>query len=147
LWPAVIGVVAVLAAYLAASVWYRPVAAAVRDYLPLSDSWAAAISFLLLLLVGVELVSLVLTLLTTPYNVPPPSRVVGAAAGALRGMLLASAVLVVALAAPPSEPVRRDVDRSVIAPHAVRAYREGLRALSRVLPPAVQPFGVDDTPF
>jgi uncharacterized membrane protein required for colicin V production len=147
LWPAVIGVVAVPAAYLAASVWYRAVAAAVRGYLPLSDSWAAAISFLLILLVGVELVSLILTLRTTPYNVSPPSRAVGLAAGALRGMLLATAVLLVALAAPPSAPVRRDVDRSVIAPQAVRAYREGLRALSRVLPSTVQPFGVDDTPF
>ena len=147
LWPALIGVVAVLAAYLAASAWYRPVAGAVRGYLPLSESWAATIAFLVLLLVAVELVSLVLTLRTTPDNVPVPSRALGLAVGAVRGLTLATALLIVALAAPPSEPVRRDVDRSAIAPYAVSIYREGLRALSGFLPPTARPFGTDDTRF
>jgi len=147
LWPALIGVLAVLGAYFAASVWYRPVAEAVRGYLPLSESWAATIAFLALLLVAVELVSLLLTLRTSPDNVPAPSRALGLAVGALRGMTLATALLIVALASPPSDPVRRDVDRSVIAPHAVTAYREGLRALSVVLPPSLRPFGIDDMSF
>lgn len=147
LWPALIGVVAVLAAYLAASVWYRPVAAAIRSYLPLSESWAATVAFLLLLLVVVELVSLVLTLRTTPDNVPAPSRALGLGVGAVRGIVLATSLLVVALASPPSAPVQRDVDRSSIAPYAVSVYRESLRALSGALPPTVQPFGIDDTRF
>jgi uncharacterized membrane protein required for colicin V production len=146
-WPALIGVVGVVAAYLAASAWYRPVAMTIRGYLPLSESWAATVAFLLLLLVVVELVSLVLTLRTTPNNVPAPSRALGLAVGAVRGMALATALLVVALGAPPSEPVQRDVDRSSIAPYAVSVYREGLRALSDVLPPTARPFGIDDTRF
>ena len=147
LWPALIGIVALLAAYLAASVWYRSVADAVRGYLPLSESWAATIAFLVLLLVVVEVVSLLVTLRTTINNVPTSSRVLGLAVGALRGMGLATALLVVVLASPPSEPVRRDVDRSAIAPYAVNAYRGGMRALASILPPAVQPFGTDDTRF
>lgn len=147
LWPALIGVVAVLAAYLAASVWYRPLAAAIRGYLPLSESGAATVAFLLFLLVVVELVSLVLTLRSTPDNVPAPSRALGLGVGAVRGMVLATSLLVVALASPLSAPVQRDVDRSSIAPYAVSVYRESLRALSGVLPPTVRPFGIDDTRF
>lgn len=145
--PALIGIVALLAAYLAASVWHRPVAAAVRAYLPVSESWAASIAFLALLLVAVELVSLLVTLSTTINNVPPASRALGLAAGAVRGAALATAVLVAVLASPPADPVRRDVDRSAIAPYAVNAYRGGLRALASILPPSVQPFGTDDTRF
>jgi uncharacterized membrane protein required for colicin V production len=146
-WPALIGVVAVLAAYLAASVWYRPLTAAIRGYLPFSESWAASVAFLLLLLVIVELVSLVLTMRTTPDNVPAPSRALGLAVGAVRGMALVTSLLVVALASPLSEPVQRDVDRSSIAPYAVSVFRESLRALSGLLPPTVQPFGIDDARF
>ena len=147
LWPALIGVVALLAAYLAASVWYRPVAEAVRGYLPLSESWAASIAFLLLFLVVVEVVSLLVTLRTTTNDVPTSSRMLGLAVGAVRGVTLATALLIVVLASPPSEPVRRDVDRSAIAPYAVNAYRGGMRALASILPPAVQPFGTDDRRF
>jgi hypothetical protein len=100
-----------------------------------------------LFLVIVEVVSLVVTLRTTANNVPPASRALGLAAGAARGITLATALLVVVLASPPSEPVRRDVERSAIASYAVNAYRGGLRALAGILPPTVQPFGTDDTPF
>ena len=147
LWPALIGAVALLAAYLAASVWYRPVAEAVRGYLPLSESWAASFAFLLLFLVAVEGVSLLVTLRTTTNDVPTSSRMLGLAVGAVRGITLATALLIVVLASPPSEPVRRDVDRSAIAPYAVKAYRGGMRALASILPPAVQPFGTDDRRF
>jgi uncharacterized membrane protein required for colicin V production len=147
LWAALIGIVALLAAYLAASVWFHPLAEAIRGYLPLSDSWAAAIAFLVLFVVIVEVVSLIVTLRTTANNVPPASRVLGLAVGAVRGLTLSTALLVVVLASPPSEPVRRDVDRSAVAPYAVNAYRGGLRALAAVLPPTAQPFGTDDTRF
>jgi uncharacterized membrane protein required for colicin V production len=147
LWAALTGIVALLAAYLAASVWFRSLAGAIRGYLPLTESWAAAIAFLALFLVIVELASLVVTLRTSANNIPPASRALGLAVGAVRGMTLATALLVVVLASPPAEPVRRDVDRSAIAPHAVNAYRGGLRALAVVLPPTAQPFGTDDTRF
>lgn len=147
LWPALIGLIALLAAYLGASVWYRAVADAVRGYLPLSESWAATIAFLVLLLVAVEVVSLLVTLRTAINNVPTSSRVLGLAVGAVRGITLATALLVVVLASPPAEPVARDVDRSAIAPYAVHAYRGGMRALASILPPAVRPFGTDDTRF
>lgn len=147
LWAALIGLIALLAAYLAASVWFRPLAEAVRGYLPLSDGWAAAIAFLVLFLVLVEAVGLILTLRTTPNNVPPASRTLGLLVGAVRGLTLATALLVVVLASPPSEPVRRDVERSAVAPYALNAYRGGLRTLAAVLPPSVQPFGTDDTRF
>lgn len=146
-WPALTGVVGLLGAYLAASVWHRPVADAARGYFPLSESWAASVAFLVLLLVIVELVSLLTTLLTTAYNVVTPSRALGLAVGAVRGLTLATALLVVALASPLGEPVRRDVERSAIAPYAVSAARVGLRVLGEMLPPAVRPFGGDDTPF
>lgn len=147
LWAALIGLVALLAAYLAASVWFRPLAEAVRGYLPLSDGWAAAIAFLVLFLVIVEVVGLILTLRTTPNNVPPASRALGLVVGAVRGLTFATALLVVVLASPPSQPVRRDVERSAVAPYAVRAYRGSLGALAALLPPSVQPFGTRDTPF
>jgi len=147
LWPALIGIVALLAAYLAASVWYRPVADAVRRYLPLAESWAASIAFSGLLLMVVELTSLLVTLRTTVSNVPTSSRALGLAVGAVRGMSLATALLVVVLASPLVEPVRRDVERSVIAPYLLRAFRGGMRGLAVVIPPTVQPFGADDAPF
>jgi len=147
LWPALIGIVALLAAYLAASVWYRPVADTVRLYLPLAENWAASIAFSVLLLLVVELTSLLVTLRTTVSNVPTSSRALGLAVGAVRGMSLATALLVVVLASPLAEPVRRDVERSVIAPYLLRAFRGGMRGLAGVFPPTVQPFGADDAPF
>ena len=147
LWPALIGVVALVAAYLAASVWYRPLADAARAYLPLSESWAGTLAFLVLFLVTVELAGLVLTLRGVGGEVPPSLRLLGGAVGAVRGLGLAAALLVVVLASPPSEPVQRDVERSALAPIAVNVYRGGLRALAGILPPAAQPFGTDAARF
>ncbi len=124
--PALLGVVAVPAAYLAASVWYRPVAAAIRAYLPLSESWAATVAFILLLLAAVELVSLILALRTSADHVPAPSRALGLAVGAVRGMTLATALLVAqedvehhrraAMGAQGREPVHAEIDRVVADP-------------------------------
>lgn len=147
LWPTLIGILALPASFIAASVWYRPAAEALRRYLPLSESWSAAIAFLALFLVAVEVVSLLVTLRTTANNVPTPSRALGLALGAVRGIILATALLIILLASPLSEPVRRDVNRSAVAPYGVDAFRAGLRALGGVLPPSVQPFGTADTRF
>ncbi len=147
LWAAVRGVIAVIAAYIAASVWYRPLAEGARRYLPLSPSWAAAAAFLVVLLVVVEVIGLFVTLRTTTANVSTASRVLGLVVGGLRGITLAAALLIILLASPPSAPVQRDVDRSAIAPYAVNAGRASLRALAGILPRALRPFGVDETRF
>ncbi len=144
---ALIGVVAVIAAYLAASVWYDPLAEGVRRYLPLSPSWAATAAFLIVFLVVVEVIGLFVTLRARTANVPTSSRVLGLIVGAVRGMTLAAALLIVLLASPLSDPVQRDVDRSVIAPYAVNASRSSLRALAGLLPPALRPFGTGATRF
>lgn len=144
---ALIGILAVLAAYLVASAWYETLGRAIHTWSRLSLSWANTAAFTVLLLLVYELIALLVSLAIRVKGIPVAMRLSGMVVGALRGVVLAAALLMVALAAPPGEPLRRDVDRSVIAPYAVAAYREGLRALAGVLPEGFAVFGTGSARF
>lgn len=147
--PALVGIIAVITAYLAASAWYRPVGDLVRQWSGLSPEWSGTVAFAAVLLLVTNGIGLLVVLASGVKNVPIPSRILGMLAGAVRGTLLGTALLIVVLASPswPSEPVRRDVKDSAIATYAVTTYRQGLRAVAAILPRTVQPFGAEDTHF
>lgn len=142
---AVIGLLAVLIAYLAASIWYHPAGAFVQRTLRLDAPWAAVTAFTAILLVAYGVVSAIAMTSFGFRNPSGLSRVLGLAVGAVKGGLLATALLIVALASPSAEPIRRDVDRSAVTPAIVSMYHAGLRAAAQVLPSTLQPFGVEET--
>lgn len=144
---ALIGILAVLAAYLLASTWYQPVGSFLHDRIRLSPSWSDTVAFAALLVFAYEAVAVLVMMAIRAQGVPAALRLSGMLVGALRGGVLASALLIVALASPSGEPLHDDVERSAIAPYAVTAYREGLRALAAVLPPGVVVFGTEDARF
>ncbi|HXF82833.1 MAG TPA: CvpA family protein [bacterium] len=144
---ALVGVLAVALSYLAASTWYRQLGDVVEKYLRLSAAWSDTVAFLAVLLVAYDVIALLTVMAIGTEKIPAASRLAGAVLGVFRGALLAAALLVVAVAAPPGQPIREDVERSAAAPFVVDAFRDGLQALSAALPPSVHIFGVRDERF
>lgn len=143
---ALTGLLAIVAAYLVASAWYKALGTFIRDAIQLSASWSDTVAFAGLLLFVYEVVALVVVFTFSAEKVPDALRLWGVAVGALRGVVLATALLIVVLASPPAEPLRRDVERSAVAPYTVMAYRGGLRALTAVAP-GLAVFGSKDERF
>jgi uncharacterized membrane protein required for colicin V production len=139
---ALVGVLAVTLSYLAASAWYRQLGEVVEKYGRLSAAWSDTVAFLAVFLVAYDIIALLTVMAIGTEKIPVASRLAGAVLGAFRGALLAAVLLVVAVAAPPGQPIREDVERSAAAPFVVDAVRHGLRALRAVLPPTVHIFGV-----
>ncbi len=146
---ALVGIVVVLIAYLAASAWYKPVGELVRQWAGMSPEWSATVAFAAILLLVVNVFGILVIMAAGSKSATIPSRIAGLLVGTVRGVLLATVLLVVLLASPPwpSQPIRRDVERSAIAASAVTSFREGLRAVAAVLPRTFRPFGADDKPF
>lgn len=143
-YAALIGVPAVIVSYLIASALYSPIGSLFHRYLRLSTGWSGTLAFALLLFLFYNVIAVLTVMAIGSERVPAPSRFLGVAVGAFRGVLLGTAVLIIALASPPGQPLRRDVGRSSIAPHTLSAYREGLRSLARIFPRNMQPFGTDE---
>lgn len=143
-WAALIGVAAVIVSYLIASALYHPVGSLIHRFLRLSQGWSDTAAFALLLFLFYNVIAVLTMMAIGSERVPAPSRFLGMAVGAFRGVMLGTAVLIIALASPPGQPLRRDVGRSSIAPHTVTAYRGGLRSLAKVFPRNMQPFGTDE---
>lgn len=143
--PALVGILAVLLSYLAASAWYQTLGDLIERYVRLSPGWSDAVAFLGVFLLAYDILAIVTIMAIGTEKIPAPSRVAGAAIGLIRGTLLAAALLVVIGASPPGQPVRRDMERSAAAPFVVDAFRGGLRGLSSVMP--IQVFGARDERF
>jgi len=144
---ALIGIVAVLASYLIASAWYHPIGDFVERSVRLSPAWGDTVAFAGLFLLAYDIVAVLTIMGVGDERIPLPSRISGMILGIVRGTLLATALLIIAQASPPGEPIRRDAERSTIAPVAMEAYRGGLRALGGLLPPSIQPFGREPGTF
>lgn len=142
-----VSAVGVIVGYLAASYWYRFLGGLVQQSARLPASWAATLSFVVVLLVVYALIGLAITVMAGTDRLPPLSRLLGTAAGSIKGALLATALLVAAMASPIGDPIRGDAEKSQLAPYAIWAHKTGATALDRVLPDAIRPFGVDDTKF
>lgn len=141
---ALIGVPAVIVSYLIASALYQPTGSLIHRYLRLSPGWSATVAFAMLLFLFYNVVAVLTVMAIGSERVPAPSRFLGMAVGAFRGVVLGTAVLIIALASPPGQPLRRDVGRSAIAPHTLTAYRGALRSLAKIFPRNMQPFGIEE---
>jgi len=144
---AVIGLVAVLASYLIASAWYHPLGDSIERAVRFTPAWADAAAFAGLFLLGYALIAILTVMGFGGERLPLPSRVSGAVLGLFRGAMLAAALLLIAAAAPFGDPIRRDIERSTVAPVALTVYRAGLRAVAAVLPSTAQPFGLEPGTF
>jgi membrane protein required for colicin V production len=140
------GAVGVLAGYLAASAWYPSLALALRAA-RLPGPWAATVAYVALLVGVYVVVGAVAAAVLDRGSASAPARLAGLGVGAVKGALLCAALTGWLLATPLHDPVARDVARSVLAPHAVWLHRSGARALARVLPPVVRPWGADPVRF
>jgi uncharacterized membrane protein required for colicin V production len=145
--PALVGILAVLLSYLAASAWYLTIGDFIEKYVKLSAPWSDTVAFAVVFLLAYDIIAILTVMGISTERIPMPSRLAGMVVGLLRGTLLATALLVVAIASPPGEPIRKDVERSAVAPFAVDAYRDGLRALRGILPSTIHAFGAQDERF
>lgn len=142
-----VSAVGVIVGYIGASYWYRQLADVIGPPVHLSPDWAGTAAFTILLLVIYEAIGIAATLLGSSARLSPGSRLIGAAFGAIKGALLAMALLTVAAASPSGEPIRRDAERSTLAPYAQKAQHIGMEALASVLPEKLRPFGVNESRF
>ncbi|MDQ7820107.1 MAG: CvpA family protein [Armatimonadota bacterium] len=138
--------VGVFGGYLAASAWYPSLALALRA-VRLSAPWAGAVAYAVLLVGVYVFVGALASAVLERGSASVSSRLAGLVVGAAAAALLSAAVLGWLLATPLHDPVSRDAARSVLAPHAIRVHRDGARALAKVLPPFLRPFGAEPTRF
>ncbi|MDQ7844098.1 MAG: CvpA family protein [Armatimonadota bacterium] len=144
---AVIGIVAVFASYLIASAWYRSLGDAIERTVRFTPAWGDTVAFGGLFLLVYDLVAILTVMAFGGERLPLPSRVSGAVLGFVRGTMLAAALLIIAAAAPFGDPIRRDLERSTVAPVALAVYRGGLRAVAALLPSTAKPFGLEPGTF
>lgn len=142
-----VSAIGVIVAYLAASVWYRPLTGIVQQYLRFSGPWAATIAFVAPLIAIYIVIGVAITAMAGAAKLSPASRLVGTLMGMLKGALLAVALLIAAMSSPIGPPIKRDAERSPMAAYAIQAHKIGATALDAVLPDAIRPFGLSDEKF
>lgn len=142
-----VSAIGVIVAYLAASVWYRPLTGIVQQYLRFSGPWAATIAFVAPLIAIYIVIGVAITSMAGAAKLSPASRLVGTLMGMLKGALLAVALLIAAMSSPIGPPIKRDAERSPLAAYAIQAHKVGATALDAVLPDAIRPFGLSDEKF
>jgi len=144
---ALIGAVGVIAAYLAASIWYRPLATLIADGAHLPKAWASTLAYAALLIGVYILIGTVVAIMVDSYGLSAPRRLLGLLAGAVKGALLSAALLGLLLASPIGRRAEEDASRSALAPLALRVQRGGAQSLARVLPDSIHPFGAQEMRF
>lgn len=144
---AFISSVGVIAAYLAASIWYRALGGLLAEGVHFAPAWASTAAYGALLVGVYVLIGTTAAILIDSTRLSMPNRVLGLIAGAGKGALLSAALLGLLLASPLSKPAERDTQKSVLAPFAVRVQRGGAQSLARVLPDSIRPFGAQETRF
>jgi len=144
---AVIGAGGVIAAYLIASFSYGSLAMVLTEGLHLPKPWAGTLAYAALFLGAYIFIDTLATVLFDASSLSVPSRLIGVLVGAVKGGLLATALLGLLLASPFGDRAGRDTGRSAIAPYALRLQRNGAQSLARVLPDRWRPFGAGDRRF
>jgi len=131
--------VVLVVSFLIASLAYATGGDIVRQYLPMmAASWARLIAFVVVWLVCYLPTSRLLRLLLE--NAPfPLIWVFGPLIGLLRGVVLATVILVVALAAPFRDVVAEDAAKSLIGPSLLSGNDRVLSALLPALEPVRVP--------
>lgn len=144
---ALIGAAGVIVAYLAASIWYRPLASLLADGTHLARSWANTIAYGALLMSVYILIGTIATIVADSYALTGPRRMLGLLAGAVKGGLLSAALVGLLLASPVGGRAEEDARRSALAPLALRVQQGGAQSLARVLPDSIHPFGAQEMRF
>jgi uncharacterized membrane protein required for colicin V production len=144
---AFLGLVGVIIAYLAASIWYRPLASLISEGTHLVPAWANTVAYGALLVSVYFLIGTVAAIIADSYGLSGPKRVLGFLAGAAKGTLLAAALLGLLLASPVGRRAEDDARKSALAPLALRLQQGGAQSLARVLPDSIHPFGAQEMRF
>jgi len=139
-WVVLIDTASVIVGFLAASALYTGGGTIVTQYLQMvPPSWGALIAFVVVWVVIYFPLSRLARMLLR--DVPfPASEITGAMLGAARGFILATAILVVALAAPFRATVQRDADNSLLATYLLALNSRAARELPN-LPVTVPQIG------
>jgi len=144
---AFIGAVGVIVAYLAASIWYRPLASLLTEGTHLTRPWASTVAYGALLTSVYILIGTIAAIIADSYGLSGPKRVLGLVAGAVKGALLSAALLGLLLASPVGRRAEEDTRKSALAPLALRVQQRGAQSLARVLPDSIHPFGAEEMRF
>jgi uncharacterized membrane protein required for colicin V production len=132
-----------VAAFLAAAASYSPVTAWGRTQLPgpPPKDWAAFITFVVIWIGLYILAGGMVRWALGGAAGAPAARLLGGVLGALRGLVFATAALVVVLAGPFDRAVATDASRSYVAPALLRANDRVQAALLPALPVQVPRIG------
>lgn len=144
---ALIGVIGVIAAYLTASFWYGSLAVVLSDGVHLPKPWAGTLAYGALFLGVYVFIGTLAAVLLDSASLSVPNRLLGLVTGAVKGGLLAAALLGLTLASPFGDRATQDAGRSALAPYALRLQRNGAQSLARVLPDRFRPFGAQEMRF
>src|SRR2546426_12349648 len=117
---AFLGAVGVIIAYLAASIWYRPLASLISEGTHLVPAWANTVAYGALLISVYILIGTVAAIIADSYGLSGPKRVLGLLAGAAKGALLSAALLGLLLASPIGRPAEGAARESGVAPVGLR---------------------------
>src|SRR5947209_12066806 len=131
---AFIGAVGVIVAYLAASIWYRPLASLLTEGTHLTRSWASTVAYGALLTSVYILIGTIAAIIADSYGLSGPKRVLGLVAGAVKGALLSAALLGLLLASPVGRRAEEDTRKSALAPLALRVQQRVAHSLGRLFP-------------
>ena len=142
----IIDFVAMLAAFLAASIAYAQVVPALKRSLFLPPSWGGFLAFTVIWL-GLYIAVGIIVRLVHGIKTVPLSEILGGAMGIVRGLALATACLVIALAAPFHRAIEQDAKQSIVAPVLLRGYNAVMAAVLPTLPVRVPRIGPGGTVF
>lgn len=134
---------ALIATFLAAAMLYAPAAAWARPQMPsaLSRGWAEFIAFVIIW-VGLYIpLGWVARRSLSQGAAVPAARLLGGALGGVRGLVLATAALILMLASPFRQTIAADVPRSWVAPSLLWAGDRVQTALLPALPVRVPRIG------
>jgi len=140
----VIDLVAMVGAFFAASVWYVSLVPILHQSLFLPDSWGGFLAFVVIWLALYILVGIIVRLVHGVRTVPL-SEILGGVMGVVRGITMATALLVVILAAPFHEAVEPDTKHSTVAPVLLKGYNAFMANIASTLPvrvPRIGPGGI-----
>src|SRR2546429_7099734 len=127
---AFMGAVGVIVAYLAASIWYRPLASLLTEGTHLTRLWASTVAYGALLTSVYVLIGTVAAIIADSYGLSGPKRVLGLLAGAAKGTLLSAALLGLLLASPVGRRAEDDARQSALAPLALPVQHRGAQSLA-----------------
>ena len=141
-----IDLAAMVGAFLAASVLYVNAVPTLHQTLALPASWGGFLAFTVIWL-GLYILIGTIVRLVHGVKTVPLSEILGGLLGGVRGITMATALLVVLLAAPFHETVEPDAKHSTIAPVLLKGYGVIMGAVVPAMPVRIPRIGPGGTTF